>query len=109
MDDHTMDKMWQMMQSNGTKTMNLDKDFEEMVSKAKQTGFEWIDQKPHGSGQKKRNKIRDQVCLRSNPQMERIMNFCGQMVLPWGDEGAARCLCADVCLGEGVAVQRHSA
>ena len=36
---HIMDKMWQMMQSNDTKTMNLDKDFEEMVSKAKQTGL----------------------------------------------------------------------
>ena len=36
---HIMDKMWQMMQSNDTETMNLDKDFEEMVSKAKQTGW----------------------------------------------------------------------
>ena len=34
-----MAKMWQMMQSNDTQTMNLDKDFEEMVSKAKQTGL----------------------------------------------------------------------
>ena len=37
-DGHIMDKMWQMMQSNDTKTMNLDKDIEEMVRKAKQTG-----------------------------------------------------------------------
>ena len=29
-----MDKVWQMMQSNDTKTLNLDKDFEELMSKA---------------------------------------------------------------------------
>ena len=41
LDDHTIswDKMWQMMQSNDITTMNLDKDFEEMVRKAKQTGW----------------------------------------------------------------------
>ena len=33
-----MDKMWQTIQSVDTETMNLDKDFEEMVSKAKQPG-----------------------------------------------------------------------
>ena len=36
---HIMDKMWQMMQSNDFKTINLDKSFEEMVNKAKQTGW----------------------------------------------------------------------
>ena len=71
-----MDKMWQMMQSNDTKTMNLDKDFEEMVRRNKQGGMDGP--KQHGSGQKKRNKIRDQVCLCSNPQMERIMNFLAE-------------------------------
>ena len=41
---HIMDKMWQMMQSNDTKTMNLDKDFEEMVNKAKRTGWNGLTQ-----------------------------------------------------------------
>ena len=36
---HIMDKMWQMMQSNDTETTYLDKDFEEMLNKAKQTGW----------------------------------------------------------------------
>ena len=35
-----MDKVWQMMQTNDTKTMNLDKDFEEPTSKAQQTGWD---------------------------------------------------------------------
>ena len=34
-----MDKMWKMMQSNDTQTTNLDKDFEEILNKAKQTGW----------------------------------------------------------------------
>ena len=34
-----MDKMWQNMQSNDTETMNLDKDIEEILNKAKQTGW----------------------------------------------------------------------
>ena len=36
---HVMENMWQMMQSNDTKTMNLDKDFEDILNKAKQTGW----------------------------------------------------------------------
>ena len=34
-----MDKIWQMMQSNDTKTMNLNKDFEELLNKVQQTGW----------------------------------------------------------------------
>ena len=34
-----MDKMWQMMQSDDTETMNLDKDFEQLLSKATQAGW----------------------------------------------------------------------
>ena len=75
---HIMDKMWQMMQSNDTKTMNLDKVLEEMVSKAKHRGLNGSTKNNTVSGQKKRNKIRDQVCLRSNPQKERIMNFVAE-------------------------------
>ena len=36
---YVMDKMWQNVQSNGAKTMNLDKDIEEILNKAKQTGW----------------------------------------------------------------------
>ena len=36
---YVMNDMWRMMQSNDTKTMNLDKDFEELLKKAKQTGW----------------------------------------------------------------------
>ena len=32
-----MDMMWQMMQSKDTKTLNLDKDLEEMTKKVQQT------------------------------------------------------------------------
>ena len=34
-----MDKMWQMMQTNDTRTMNLDKYFEEVLNMAQQTGW----------------------------------------------------------------------
>ena len=36
---HIMNKMWQMMQSRDTKTLKLDKDFEEIMCKVKQTGW----------------------------------------------------------------------
>ena len=36
---HIMDKMWHMMQSNDTKTLNLAKDFEELMEKTQQTGW----------------------------------------------------------------------
>ena len=36
---HIMNKMWQMMQSRDTKTLHLDKDFEEIMSKVKQAGW----------------------------------------------------------------------
>ena len=32
--------MWQMMQSKDTKTLNLDKDFEEIMNKLKQAGWD---------------------------------------------------------------------
>ena len=35
-----MNKMWQMMQSRDTKNLNLDKDFEEIVSKVNQIGWD---------------------------------------------------------------------
>ena len=47
---YIMDQVWQMMQSNDTKTMNLNTDFEELTSKAQQTG--WTD---------KNNKILDRT------------------------------------------------
>ena len=78
---HIMDKMWQMMQSNDTKTMNLDKDVEEMVRKAKQTGLTGST-KQHGSGQKKRNKIRNQCCSTLKPADGTHYELCGRMVLP---------------------------
>ena len=34
---YVMDKMWQNVRSNDAKTMNLDKDIEEILNKAKQT------------------------------------------------------------------------
>ena len=34
-----IDRMWQMMQSKDTKTLNLDKDFEEIMNKAKHAGW----------------------------------------------------------------------
>ena len=36
---YIMDKLWQMMQNNYTKTMSLDRDFEEPMDKAQQTGW----------------------------------------------------------------------
>ena len=35
---YIMDKMWQMMQSKDTKTLNLDKDLEELMNKVKEAG-----------------------------------------------------------------------
>ena len=55
-------KVWQMIQSNDTKTMNLNKDFEELMSKAQHTGW-------NGS-----TKTRRFFALRSNSQMESVMN-----------------------------------
>ena len=49
-----MDKVWQMMQSNDTMTMNLDKDFEELTEKTQQTGVEWIDKNKQVLDGKKR-------------------------------------------------------
>ena len=34
-----MDKMWQNVRSNDAKTMNLDKDIEDILFQAKQTGW----------------------------------------------------------------------
>ena len=36
---YIMDEMWQMMQSKDTKTLNLDKDFDEIMNKVKQAGW----------------------------------------------------------------------
>ena len=36
---YLMDKMWQMMQSNDTKTLNLANDFEELMDKTQQRGW----------------------------------------------------------------------
>ena len=36
---YVMDKMWQNVPSNDAKTMNLDKDIEEILNMAKQTGW----------------------------------------------------------------------
>ena len=53
---YIMDKVWQMMQSNDTKTMNLDKDFEELMGKAQQTGWNgsttrfWTEKEEDGRG-----------------------------------------------------------
>ena len=41
---YIMDKIWQMVQSNDTKTMNLNKDFEELLNNAQPTGWKWVDQ-----------------------------------------------------------------
>ena len=37
---YIMDKMWQLMQSNDTRTMNLNEDFEELLNRAQQTGWD---------------------------------------------------------------------
>ena len=71
-----MDKVWQMMQSNDTKTMNLDKDIEELTSKAQQT-------ERNGSTKAKdlgRRRIRPviKVLCAQNTQMESIMNFVAE-------------------------------
>ena len=34
-----MTKLWQMMQSPDTKNLNLDKDFDDMIGKVKQIGW----------------------------------------------------------------------
>ena len=36
---YMMDKMWQMMQSNDTQTLNLEKDFEKILIEAQQKGW----------------------------------------------------------------------
>ena len=100
---YIMDKVWQMMQSKDTKTLNLDKDFEEFMNKAKQAGW-------NESSKTKRFWIEEDedqqllLAMHSNPQMERIMNFVAEWFSLDEDEGAARCLYVDVCFGMGVAV-----
>ena len=50
---YIMDIVQQMMQSNDTMTLNLNKDFEELMDKVQQTGG--MDrQQQQGSGQKKK-------------------------------------------------------
>ena len=70
-----MDKMWQMTQSLDTEIMNLDKDFEEMVSKAKQPGCYGSTKKNTLLGRRRGTRSVINVALSSNPQMERIMSF----------------------------------
>ena len=43
---HIMNKMWQMMQSRDTKTLKLDKDFEEILSKVKKARWKEPTTKP---------------------------------------------------------------
>ena len=54
---HVTDKMWQMMQNSDTKTMNLDKDFNEMANRTKPKGWKGSSKKTR-FWQKKRNTIR---------------------------------------------------
>ena len=69
-----------MMQCNDTKTLNLNQDFEEVMSKAQQTGWNGST-KTKVSGQKKRKTTRDQIALRSKPQMESMMSFEAEWVI----------------------------
>ena len=96
---YIMDKMWQMMQSKDTETSNLDKHFEEIINKVQQARW-------NESTKTKRfwTQEEDQEQVADGKHTE----LCGRMGLPSGDEGAAGCLRVDVCLGKGVAVQRHS-
>ena len=65
---HIMDKMWQMMQSNDTKTMNTNKDFEELLSKAQHMDLDRRTKKQQDSGRnKKKTTTRTRDDLRSKP------------------------------------------
>ena len=85
---HIMNKMWQMMQmmqSRDTTNLNLDKDFEEIMSKMNQAGW-------NESRTKMRTVVSGALC--SSCMME------GTMTL------VAECLRADVRLCQRMAIQR---
>ena len=57
-------------------------------------------------GRRRGTRAEINVALRSNPQMERVMSF----VVDWFSleemKAPTRCLCADVCLNQRVAIPR---
>ena len=85
---YIMDKMWQMMQSKDTETSNLDKHFEEIINKVQHARW-------NESTKTKRfwTQEEDQEQVADGKHTE----LCCRMGLR-----------VDVCLGKGVAVQRHS-
>ena len=104
------DKVWQMMHSNDTKTMNLDKDFEgPMARRNKLGGMDRLKKKKQGSRQKKNKttaRNRDYLC--STPADGKHGDPGGRVFLLWVDDGAVGVSVLIFCLREGVAVQGHS-
>ena len=67
-----MTKLWQLMQSRDTKNLNLEKDFEEILSKIKQTGG-MNPPGQEGSGPKTKTKSNNRHRPGLKPQMESIL------------------------------------
>ena len=97
-----MEKVWQMMENNDTKTMNQNRDFDELMSKAQQTGWNgptttrfWTE--------KKKTTTRNRDYLRPSPRMEVIVS----LAVEWFSLGEMMVL-QGVSVRERVAIQGHS-
>ena len=67
------DKVWQMMHSNDTKTMSLDKDFEGPMGKA--NWVEWIGKK---TTRFQAEKEEDEIICAQRPQMESTVTLAAE-------------------------------
>ena len=70
---------------------------------------EWVDENKKVLGRKRRRRhpVTEKICA-LNQRMESTGTLAAEWFSSGGDDGAAGCLCVDVCLGEERAVQRHS-
>ena len=67
------------MQGNDTKTLNLNKDFEELMSKAQQTGSNGSRKTKKFWTRRRRRPVIEMICAQS-PRMESIMKFVAEWV-----------------------------
>ena len=102
------DILWEMMQSNDTKSENLDEDFDEILEKAR-IKVEWKCESLHFWAEKMMTTVRDRIKedLRSNPPMESVVTLAAE----WFSHGEMIQLqgvfCALVRQFEGMAAQGH--
>ena len=76
-----MTKMWLMMQSRDTKNLNLEKDFEDIMSKVKQIGW---NESTRTAGFWRQQEDADQWSLEPCAQVQdgRLNDLRGRVVLP---------------------------